>query len=385
MGTIKVPLEPKALRWAMARARLSPELLARSLRVKPEKVEAWLVGKEKPSYRQARLLAQRLHIPFSQLLVSPPDHVDLPVPDLRRGRARGVEPSPELLEAIYSALRKRDWYREHHPGNGCPVVGTVSLQRSTPAEVAESIGRWIPIQILQKQCSTWSEFLRKFVEKTEELGILVLRQSYVGSNTRRKYNPNEFSGFAIADRTAPVIFLNTRDFIARQVFTLAHELAHIWLATSALDAGLESLDPPLEKVERFCDSVAAELLMPEIRFLQAWKGESFEAAQHVAKEFKVSAWAALRRARELGLIGRKEYVETLKRVQEAMQAREERERREGGDFWNTLKARNSPSFTMAVVKAAARGEISAKEVASLLDLNLRTALDFLERVAYVSP
>ncbi|RLA92658.1 MAG: hypothetical protein DRG83_22150 [Deltaproteobacteria bacterium] len=384
MSVIRVPLEPATLEWAMARARLRPELLAKALGVKPERVKAWLAGRERPTYRQARLLAQRLHIPFSQLLVSPPDHVDLPVPDLRRGRVRGTNPSPELLEAIYSALRKRDWYREHNPKEKLPMLKTVSLEDHPAENIAEIIREQIPVQELQKQTSTWSEFLRRLVSQIEKIGILVLRQGYVGSNTRRKYNPNEFSGFAIADPVAPIIFLNTQDFVSRQVFTLAHELAHIWLATSALDADLEEPVIPQEKIERFCDKIAAELLLPTKLFVQVWKGNPYEAAQHTAKEFKVSSWAALRRAWELNLITSRVYKETLVRIREAMKAEKEKQAA-GGNFWYTLGARNSATFTTAVVNAAIRGEISPKEVASLLDISLSTALNLLERVSYVSP
>ncbi len=365
----------------MQRSRLEVESLARALRVTPERINAWREGIEQPSYAQAKKLAQKLHIPFSQLFVPPPDQIQLPLPDFRRGPAHGKEPSPELVEAIYDALRKRDWYRAYRhstPHALCPFVGSATLDHH-PEDVAQAIRDFVPVQALQRQTTKWQQFLTKIVESVESIGILVLRQGYVATNTHRPYDPAEFSGFAIADEVAPVIFLNNRDFVARLSFTLAHELAHIWLGQSALDAELDTFEASTPS-EDFCDRVAAELLMPSSLFVETWQGgDPFERAQEQAFRFKVSAWAALRRAQELGLIREGEYREAFIRIRR--ETKKEKRAREGGNFWTNIPIRNSPTFTKVVVQAALRGEMSPKEVASLLNLRLGTALDYLDRTA----
>lgn len=381
----RVPIRPDALRWAMERASVQEEDLASGIRVKPEKVLAWLEGREKPTYRQAKQLADRLHIAFSQLLAPPPQRVELPLKDFRRGGIRKEEPSPELVEAIYDALRKRDWWRQFRRNEPLLFLRSQSWKGSAPEDVAAEILEIIPIRRLQEETSFWGEFIRKFVEKIEEAGVLVLRQSYVGSNTHRVYNPAEFSGFAIADPVAPVIFLNARDPIVRQIFTLAHELVHIWLGQSVLDSALESSDLPQEEVERFCDRAAAGLLMPQEVFRSTWNGKPYEAAQKAARRFKVSVWAALRRALELALISPKEYATCLERVQEDADARDDDQTGNRGNFWITLEVRNSKRFTRAVAELALQGEISAKEVAYLLNISVATALGFMERISRVPP
>ena len=220
------------------------------------------------------------------------------------------------------------------------------------------------------------DFLRRLVEKAEALGILVLRQGHVGANTRRVYDPEEFSGFALVDPVAPVVFVNARDYPRRQVFTLAHELAHVWRGEGGLDGPLE--EKPQAEVEAWADQVAAAFLMPEGVFRKTWPQDlpPLEAAKEASERFKVSKLAALRRGLDLGLITKRDFLEAL----EALRGREPPlPRGGGGDFWRTLEVQNSPTFTRELRRAAQEGEVDAKEVAHLLNVSLRTAWEFLTR------
>ncbi|HHV76532.1 MAG TPA: ImmA/IrrE family metallo-endopeptidase [Syntrophothermus lipocalidus] len=376
-----VPIVPETLKWAMEWAAIDKETLAKALNVKSEKITDWLNGTQKPTYRQAKELANRCHVAFSQLLLPPPEKIDIPLNDFRRGPAKVNRPSPELVEAIYDALRKRDWWREYRRNEPVPFWEKRFVKKDAPEAFADAILQIIPIQDAQKKASSWQDLLRLATQQIEEAGILVLRQSFVGSNTHRVYNSEEFSGFAIADEVAPVIFVNTRDSIARQTFTLIHELIHVWLGDSVLDANLEGIESPDIQAERFCDQVAAAMLMPAEDFRNIWYGNPYEGAQWAARKFKVSAWAALKRALELNLVSYREYHEALNKIKEDIEPQTQREG--GPTFWTTLESRNSRKFTRAVVEAARRGDISAKEMASLLNLNLATALEFMESFSHV--
>lgn len=379
MAVVKVPVKPETLQWAMDWVGLSKDILAKRIKVKPEKVEAWLNGHDRPTHSQALRLARSLRLSLGALLLPPPE-VTLPLADFRRGPARGRAPSPELLEAVYDALRKRDWWRERKK-EILPFVG--SGQGKSPHAVADAIRGTIPLKEIQKKALSWSSFLKDFVEEVEKVGVLVCRRGYAAANTQRLYDPQEFSGFTVVDPIAPVIFINARDPISRQIFTLAHELAHVWVGEGGVDGLLEDTAP--DELEAFVDQAAAELLMPREEFVQVWNAtwEPIRAAENAAKHFWVSRWAALRKALDLELITLNMYQIAVDTLIKEGKARE-RERAEGGNFWRTLEAQNSPTFVREVWRAAQEGELDLKEVAYLLNLSLPTALEFLERGFSVS-
>ena len=79
----------------------------------------------------------------------------------------------------------------------------------------------------------------------------------------------EFRGFALTDQYAPLIFVNGKDAKAAQMFTLAHELAHIWLGESGL-SGFERLIPGSTQVEEWCNRAASEFLLPSSELRNRW-------------------------------------------------------------------------------------------------------------------
>ena len=141
-----------------------------------------------------------------------------------------------------------------------PFVGSARLEDDA-VEVASRMRRALGLDLEERRrLSTWTEALRRFIEQADALGVLVMVSGVVGSNNRRRLDPQEFRGFALADPLAPLIFINGADTKAAQMFSLAHELAHIWLGQSAV-SDAEARATPNQAVERWCNRIAAELLV----------------------------------------------------------------------------------------------------------------------------
>jgi len=116
--------------------------------------------------------------------------------------------------------------------------------------------------------TSFENYYTQLRNKIEALGVLVMRNSVVGNNVHRRLDRNELRGFAISDDRAPVIFINTTDTPQAQIFTLLHEFAHLLLGES----GVSDLSPHNpRKIERACNRLAAEFLVPSADFSELWR------------------------------------------------------------------------------------------------------------------
>lgn len=365
---------PEMLRWAIERSGRATEDLERRF----PKLQDWLNREAQPTLRQLQDFASATYTSFGYFFLDAPPEEQLPIPDFRTRRPAALrKPSGNLLDTIYLCQQRQSWYEDFVVEEGLdpvPIVG--SLERMTPIEdAARAIREAIHFDLeARRQCSTWTEALRRFIEAVEEVGVLVMVSGVVGSNTHRKLDPEEFRGFALSDPRAPLIFINGADTKAAQTFTVAHELAHLALGQSALSDAEASFFPD-DQTERWCNQVAAEVLVPlatlrdELRPAEPWQ----DATRRLARRFKVSSLVILRRLFEVG---------AFHSEQQFWRAyREERERvRElagGGDFYRTLGARASKRFEHALVASALSGRTTLTEAMRLLGFKRMTVFDSL--------
>jgi Zn-dependent peptidase ImmA (M78 family) len=160
------------------------------------------------------------------------------------------------------------------------------------------------------------------------------------------------------------VFINGADTKAAQMFTLAHELAHIWLGQSAISDAQALLLPELE-VERWCNRVAAELLVP----LAVLRKDYDEAAKlsdevgRLARRFKVSTLVILRRIHDAGGLTSEELWEAYKQELARLRAFP---RGSGGDFYLTQAARVSKRFARALVESTLEGQTLHRDAFRML-------------------
>jgi Zn-dependent peptidase ImmA (M78 family)/transcriptional regulator with XRE-family HTH domain len=366
MSRNSVSINPKLITWARERARLSPENLSKRF----PKLQEWESGRLQPTLRQLEDFATAVHVPIGYLFLPEPVHVALPVSDFRTIADRELSrPSPNLLDTLYLCQERQTWYREYmqlHRLDSLSFIGSAKLSDS-PITIARRIETQLGFTIAQRRSlSNWTEALRSFVQKVEEAGVLVMASSIVGSNTHRHLDVEEFRGFALADRYAPLIFMNTSDSKAAQMFTLFHELAHLYLGESGISNS--SVGQFSEKeIERWCNAVAAEFLMPMEETLAEFNADVpiLDEIQRLAKVFKVSSLVALRRLFEAKKINQRDFwkyfQEEVNRISQVQASGSG-----GGDFYRTLGVRVGNRFAKAVVTSTLEGQTLFRDAFRML-------------------
>jgi len=354
-------------RWARERARLALAALESAF----PKLAEWERGELQPTLKQLEQFARRTHTPVGYFfLASPPDET-VPIPDFRTFRDEDVaRPSANLLETIYTCQRRQGWYRDFAEANGhtaLPFVGSIRTGTDVPA-AATLIRTMLRLNLSERQAErTWEAALTSLIRLVEEAGIMVMKNGVVGNNTHRPLDREEFRGFALADTLAPLIFVNAADSKSGQMFTLAHELVHVFANLTALDdASPRRISR--DAVERWCNNVAAELLVPLDIFASAYNRETDvgQETQRLARRFKVSTLVILRRMFDARGITRDAFWAAYDA--ELARLKEHAPSGSGGDFYATETVRVGRRFATALVTSTLEGATLYRDAFRLLGI-----------------
>ena len=371
----RVPVKPELLRWARERAGVAQADLAAKFKKLPE----WEAGETRPTFKQLEAFAGAVHVPFGYLFLSEPPDERLPISDFRTvAETANARPSPDLLDTLYAMQRRQAWLREHLVENDAELLTFAASARISddPDAIGREMRRVLGIEEgWAAGVSTWQDAVNELRRMIEGLGVMAVINGVVGNNTHRRLRVEEFRGFALTDRYAPLIFVNGADAKSAQMFTLAHELAHIWLGEAGL-SGFENLLPVGTDVEDWCNRAAAELLVPSQELRRHWTRlrrarKPFEA---VARSFRVSPVVAARRAMDLKLVERRVFFDFY----EHHISREHRggTRPSGGNFYNNQNTRVGRLFATHVMRAAMEGQVGFKEAYQLTGLKGGTFQDY---------
>jgi Zn-dependent peptidase ImmA (M78 family) len=365
--TIRIEGQGELIRWARKRARADIESLATRF----PKIAEWERGDTAPTLKQLEDFANATHAPIGFLLLPEPPVEELPLPDFRTiGDLEVARPSPDLMDTIFQCEQRQEWYRDYLLLNGEPPLDFVGSLTTADdiIEAGGSIRAKLNFEVDSRGAS-WSDGLRRLIEHAEDIGVLVMINGVVGNNTHRKLDPKEFRGFAIADSVAPLVFVNGADTKAAQIFTLVHELVHVWLGQSAV-TDVEIGRPKGNETEQWCNRVAAEVLVPIDAIRQAYREQAnlTEELQRLARTFKVSTLVVLRRLRDAGYMGEGQYWDAfhveLQRVLDLMADGGG----SGGNFYNTQPLRVSRRFVRAVITSAGEGQTSYRDAFRMLGI-----------------
>lgn len=374
----KAEINPNVLKWARETARMSEETAAAKVNVAVEKLQEWESGSKFPTIRQAQTLAKAYKRPFALLFLAEPPRDFQPQRDFRTKGAKPLGTGSVFI--IREIQEKQAWISDVNKEDKEPkaeFVGRYSIL-DNPLVVAEDILRTFRIEPGNYQTTP----MREWIDKAESAGIFVSRTSFIHSHLT--LDADEFQGFAIADPYAPFVFINSDDYDAPQLFTLVHEISHLWIAATGisnhveptLDA-LEGLDP----VELFCNEVAANALIPG-DVLNALPLNTFASGEQLyrqSRRFGISSYAFLVRAFKAKRISLSEYRQLKSVADSEFQAyvmREEEKKAKqksstgGPNYYLIQVNRNSRLFTETVLVAYGEGYIAPTQASSLLNVKV---------------
>lgn len=365
----RVAVQREMIQWARERAGLGVDTLSRRF----TKLSEWESGDAQPTFKQLEDFAKATRVPFGYLFLPEPPQESLPIPDFRtvRNHAVGVI-SPDLRDTIYAMQRRQAWLHEERVESEVAPIDFAGSARLSddPAALGREMRRIVGLgNGWAASVRTWQEAVGRLREAIERLGVMAVINGIVGNNTHRVLNVKEFRGFALTDPLAPLVFVNGADAKSAQMFTLAHELAHIWLGhTGEGISGFENLLPDGGEVETFCDRAAAEFLVPAAELKAAWPEVKREDSpfELLARRFKVSPIVVGRRAMDLRLVEGQVFFDFYNAY--TRQERRARQAAGGGDFYRNQNARVGRLFTTEVVRAAREGRIGFKQAYELTGL-----------------
>lgn len=378
----EVDITPKVVTWARESAGFTAQEAAHKIGRPVEEITGWESGELRPSMAQIRKASEVYKRPLAVFFLPEPPQDFATLRDFRRLPADvPKEYSPNLRFLVRQTHARQEWVRDFLESENRPPLGFIGSARPSddPIRLAQRIRETIgvtPDEI--RACRTREDVLRLWLSHSETSGIFVFR---AGNLRWEKIDVVEARGFALSDKYAPFIFLNAQDAKAAQVFTLAHELVHVWLNESGVSNLRTAARPTTETdiIEVFCNRVAAEILVPQDIFQERWKQEDphktlEERIQSHSKYFKVSEWVIARRLLDWGQISKTKYDKLTQDYEQQwreVRQQEKESQTEGGPSPYLLKLiNNGYAFSSVVLSAYQSGDISGRDTSSLLGVKL---------------
>jgi len=344
-------------------------------------LSAWLSGKKKPTLKQLKTFSQKVHIPFGYLLLGEPIVEQFPIPFFRTLQDGSNKLSLNVYDTILILQKRQNWisgYLQENEYEQLSFVGKFS-QTNNIQEIVDDIRKTLNLEDnWASRLSSWTIAKDFLTERIEDIGIFTVFSSIVGSNTHRKIKVEECRGFVLVDKYAPFMFINSADSIAAQIFTLAHELAHIWLGKNA-GFDLRQLLPASDPTEIFCDKIAAEFLVPQVLLSEAI--QKTHNIEELAKQFKVSQLVIARRLLDLKKITRDNFINFYEKYRQHEFEKKEN-KGTGGYFYKTEKKRLGIRFANFIYQAVQENKLLVRDAYRLTDLSGNTFHKFMKELFY---
>lgn len=385
MPTVNVEIQPTIILWALhqtEKEKLGSKLM--------KNIEQWLAGTKSPTFRQVEEFSRKSDIPLGYFFLKTPPVEQIKLLEYRTiDSIQLAEPSRNLIDTIHEMESVQQWMHDYRRDLGyepCVYPGCVK-NVARPDVIAEKIRDNLGIETeWYKTCSDTADAFLKIKNLLSECGIIVMMNGVAGKNTHRALDLDEFRAFAMTDDLAPLIFINAADSWGGRLFSLCHEIAHIWLGEDDLYNEHKNFGEKVRAVEVICNAAAAELVVPNAVFKEKWNENSEQdisiKIRELAKYFLCSESVIARKALDNGKIEKNVYSKIVSDAVEAFD-RSRRERASGGNYYSTAQSRLDKVFVRSLCDSINSGRTSYTEAYRLTNTTGKTFFEVAGRLGGV--
>lgn len=385
MPGVSVNVQPAILDWAMQKAQM-----ARASSSVIDMIGKWISGEKMPTFNQIEEISKKISVPFGYFFLEKPPVEECRIVEFRTVDSISLQnPSRNLIDTVDLMSSVQEWMAEYNKDNGASEYSFVGSAKISDGVVytAERIRKELGLGLdWFDRVKNSTEAYRSLRNTIMNLGVLVMMNGVVGNNTHRTLDVEEFRAFTLVDPYAPLIFINSRDTQNGKLFSLLHELVHIWIGVDNFYNDTYSISSKVGKEEQFCNAVAAELLVPDELFSKEWSkqsGISENRINELSKRFVCSRFVLVRKALDTGKVDQNEFRELINLLQK--QFREARDQKQdtvsgGGDFYRTLGTKWDRRFIQALYASAQSGRIPYRDVYRMTNTTGKTFHELIKKV-----
>lgn len=388
MSGVSVKVNPTILNWLMQKAQQSN--VGSSV---IDLIKKWISGEKEPTFSQIETVSKKTNIPFGYFFLEKPPIEDCKIVNFRTVDSISIQnPSRDLIDTVDMMSGVQEWMAEYNKDNGASryeFVGSIKITDDV-IPTAKTIREELNLNL------NWFEDFRNAREAfnslrntISDLGIIVMMNGIVGNNTHRTLNVSEFRAFALTDPYAPLIFINSRDTDNGKLFSLLHELVHVFIGKDDFYNDTHGVSQKVSKEEQFCNAVAAEILVPDSIFIDEWSSQAGSNETIICaleKKFICSRFTLLIKAFNTGKIGKIEFNRFLNLFQEqfeVMQNQKQDRASGGGDFYRTLSTKWDKNVIQAMYSGAQSGRNQYRDVYRLTNTTGKTFHELVRKVGVV--
>lgn len=333
------------------------------MKEKIKDVDQFISGEKMPTFNQLVKIASLIHVPAGLLTLQKQMNLNvqrLAFRTIDSGRVQKI--SPELRDTI-TEMQDKQAFLHDQVDDSLGFIGSLKIDNDHMA-ASESVRSLLHLPLFH-QSESGNNPLRYFRDKINICGVFIFFNGKVLDNTHRPPNLDEFRGFALNDSKAPIIFINQRDHTNAQLFTLIHELVHIFIGDEGISQASDIRDFSHNRTEAYINKITAEVLVPAALI----SVEENLDIQYLASKYKVSRYVIVRRLFDLNKITHQQYNDYVR----AFQSGPEREPRinNGGNYHNNLKFRMDTRFFQHVNNAVLKDMITYSEAFSLVGVKYK--------------